>query len=186
MFDNDLQTEIFSYTDVSEMPPNHRNAAQLFVLQYSPQEVAEACGMTLPAVQRMLQHPPFVSHVRALQARVALETSKQHERLMELFGSSMNTIEAAMRRLQTDVAEAEIGDVALILDKVLKVTNDIADRLPGRAFTKVARSEAKSLDVKIVDQAESNPARTRLRERMTELNSVTASAVPIEQGEQLL
>jgi len=171
-----------TYTSVEDMPAHHRNAAQLVVLQYTPQEIAAACDLRLQTVNKMLGHPPFMAHVRALQGRIAIETSKQHSRLMQLFASSMDTIEAAIDRMKTDVPKAELGDVAMILDRSLSVTREIADRLPGRTFTKVSRTEARSLDVRVVDSVE-DPARVRLRERMTEISATvtTPEAKPVEQ-----
>lgn len=154
-------SECLKYTDIADAPPMHRQVAHLLIAGHTPESAAVEAGMHPVQIERMLRHQPFLNHLSSLQGRIALETARQHGALASLFSNTLSIMDKAVTKLskRLDSEDCDTSETTQILDKVHAVSQATADRLPGRAFTKVTRSEAKTLGVLEVQRppAESNP-----------------------------
>lgn len=173
------------------LEPWEREAARLLVMGFSVQETAHSVGVLPATVRVLVDHEPFKAHMQSLQARVAVETNRQHEKLAGLFEGAMEGISRAVERMQEVLNDGKPDlDKAVVVTRELRaLVNDIADRLPGRAFTKVTRSESKVLAGFRVDTGEDGASGTRqaLQQRMAAIDAAaepTASAPSPGEGEE--
>lgn len=173
------------YTDIADAPPVHRNVAQLLVMGYSAKDAAAATGLSTYTVQDLTRHAPFMDHCRAIQARIAVETANQHDSLNELFTDGAALAKKAIGKFSKKIEgdDAMSDDILAAFQVGLKTMSEVADRLPGRAFNKVSRTEQKTLGVIQVEKPAEDPARDSLRERMANVTSVPAAATPVEAQE---
>jgi len=175
------------YTDIADAPLWHREAARLLVMGYSTADAAKFVGVAARTLQGVLEHEPFMEHMRHLQARIALESDRQHDKLNKLFSGGMDAIEKAVEKMKAHLGSegVTVDEAILIVREMRALTGEIADRLPGRAFTKVSKTESKTLGLLRVEKSsdtEDDPARTALRSRMQALD---AQGVPAAVGSSL-